>query len=277
MRKSPNMPQFLYPSTLLILLLATTTSVMLASPHSIQNLNIHFQRFVMRVVRDIGRHKSRKRRFETSEKYGLVAVLLHKDDSSIDAFLNESLSEEMDIVSLEELASATGPKTTREEDDDDPRLWIAVMGYVFDVSAGAKFYGVGGPYHGLTGRDATFALALGDLTLVDDKVVGRELTREADLAEARRWLEYFAGHDKYVRVGRLPNGIDPVVNLDLLVEQEINHAQNDHHVDDLDADDNADIIEKDANESKAEEKSVPKWHPKVPVEVGAKNCPGAVK
>ncbi|EEC43166.1 predicted protein, partial [Phaeodactylum tricornutum CCAP 1055/1] len=41
--------------------------------------------------------------------------------------------------------------------DDNPIL-IAVLGRVYDVSAGERFYGETGPYHVFAGRDVTYAL-----------------------------------------------------------------------------------------------------------------------
>eukprot|EP00834_Sanchytrium_tribonematis_P007565 NODE_704_length_4578_cov_0.780978.p5 type:complete len:129 gc:universal NODE_704_length_4578_cov_0.780978:2776-3162(+) len=38
-------------------------------------------------------------------------------------------------------------------------IYIAIKGKVYDVTSGKSFYGVDGPYGGLAGRDATFALA----------------------------------------------------------------------------------------------------------------------
>lgn len=42
---------------------------------------------------------------------------------------------------------------------DDPRVLMGVKGKVYDVSAGKKFYGPGGPYENFAGRDASRGLA----------------------------------------------------------------------------------------------------------------------
>lgn len=43
---------------------------------------------------------------------------------------------------------------------DDPKIFIAVKGTVFDVSAGRQFYGPSGPYSNFAGHDASRGLAL---------------------------------------------------------------------------------------------------------------------
>jgi len=232
----------------------------------------------MRIIRDIGRHKARKRRYEKSEKHGLITILLHNDDDSTQMILEEMLQDDsMDIITEEELSTARGGK-------EDPRLWLGVLGYVFDVSAGYKFYGEGGEYHSLTGRDATMALSRGDLSLKDeswDDVEGG--LGEKDMAEARRWLEYFVSHDKYVRVGRLPNKDDVMVDLDELLEKDIEEEE--EKIRDLsdegtttttttatDVEEDGKLVKGD-NKTGSDEKKPPEGHPNV-VGMQGMACPG---
>ena len=48
-------------------------------------------------------------------------------------------------------------------DGDDPSkpVYLALMGKVFDVSAGAKYYGKGGSYAYFSGKDASRAYITG--------------------------------------------------------------------------------------------------------------------
>merc|ERR1712071_135725 len=138
--------------------------------------------------------------------------------------------------------------------------WISVLGYVFDVRQGAKFYAKGGPYEMLAGRDATKALASGDLKIahdfstIEDEEKIEDPLNPNEIAEAQRWLEYFASHQKYKQVGRLPRVEDSFPNIDAIVNKE------------------AETDEKDEYEYIDEgEKTPPKWHPPVLDETA--DCP----
>jgi membrane-associated progesterone receptor component len=89
---------------------------------------------------------------------------------------------------------------------DDPRVYIAVAGGVFDVTSGAGFYGPGGSYSNFAGRDASRGLALGSF---DDDVlpsVDGPLDDLKDLTAGEKetlsgWVEHF--RRKYMLVGKL--------------------------------------------------------------------------
>jgi len=66
-------------------------------------------------------------------------------------------------------------------DLDAGKLRIAIKGLVYDVTAGASFYGPGGPYHMFAGRDASRALA-------------KLSFEEADLANPR--VDDLSAHEK---------------------------------------------------------------------------------
>ena len=48
-------------------------------------------------------------------------------------------------------------------------IYIGFDGYVYDVSAGAKFYGIGGTYHSIAGTDATAALHIFGGSIIREK------------------------------------------------------------------------------------------------------------
>lgn len=83
-------------------------------------------------------------------------------------------------------------------------IYVAVDGLVFDVSfGGVSFYGPGGPYAALAGRDASRALAVMKL---DEAVSGNtdlsDLT-EKQLQTMRDWAKTFREKKKYPIVGKL--------------------------------------------------------------------------
>ena len=80
-------------------------------------------------------------------------------------------------------------------------VYLALSGVVYDVSAGRAFYGPGGPYGKLAGRDATRAMAL--MSLDDDAI---ENPRVDDLTPAHHEaLEEWAGRlsAKYPVIGHI--------------------------------------------------------------------------
>jgi hypothetical protein len=203
-----------------------------------------YQMLVMRFVRDFGRMRARSR--VSGMEYALVPVLLGSDDSKYSFNVLKDLEENVEIISVEELANANG----RVIDDSSSSLWICILGHVFDVSAGMKFYAPGKPYHSLTGNDATLQLARGDLNikipLISDqrtKKYDYKILKDDEIDEARRWLEYFATHDKYIHIGRIGQND---FNMDDIVEKQLREESVNH-----------------VGES-SESTELPLWHPKVP-------------
>jgi membrane-associated progesterone receptor component len=86
----------------------------------------------------------------------------------------------------------------------DAGLFLAAKGRVFDVSAGAAFYGPGGGYHFFCGRDASRGLAKSslDVATLDERVAGdlSGLTEE-ELGVLDEWCAKFEA--KYPVVGTL--------------------------------------------------------------------------
>lgn len=114
----------------------------------------------------------------------------------------------------------------------------------------------------LAGRDATKALASGDLTVATDEYEEdyydyQKYLDKAEIDEARRWLEYFALHHKYKHVGRLPHALDSLVDIDAIVNKEMSNVDNN------DTSDVDDDIEEDEDYYYEEENKPPEWHPEV--------------
>ena len=255
-----------------------------------------YQRAMMRLVRDIGRIRARKG--QTGMNYALVPVLMGSDDGKDSLNIFKDLEKNEHIVTLEELVNADGRYNNDNEDDDIGeqvnKLWLCILGHVFDVSGGMKFYAPGKPYHILTGKDATVQLARGDLysttptpTLYnveeieiqnnnDDKLqvmqkihdnnnkktkrTYDEFLNDEELNEARRWLEYFATHDKYFHVGHIGENIG--LNIDDLVRKEIEQQQQQQQL----FNDVNDIVDVDPSDDPSSASSLepPAWHPKIP-------------
>ncbi|KAL5258036.1 hypothetical protein ACHWQZ_G012851 [Mnemiopsis leidyi] len=81
---------------------------------------------------------------------------------------------------------------------DNP--WVAVLGQIYDVTAGKRMYGSGGSYHFFAGKDGSRAYSTGqfdDEGLTDDL---KGMTAE-QIGEVYNWINIFS--KKYPFVGRL--------------------------------------------------------------------------
>lgn len=85
---------------------------------------------------------------------------------------------------------------------DETQLLIGILGRVYDVSSGERFYGPEGRYSLFAGHDITYALSTGCRTKECVEMKPDELT-EKDILEGKRWLSFFHMHDKYPLVGKL--------------------------------------------------------------------------
>lgn len=90
---------------------------------------------------------------------------------------------------------------------DDPRIYFAVRGRVFDVTAGKNFYGPGGPYENFAGRDASRGLACHSF---EEDMLTKDLEGplddlrdlgEEEMESLGGWEQQFLG--KYLVVGKL--------------------------------------------------------------------------
>ncbi|KAI5643605.1 cytochrome b5-like heme/Steroid binding domain-containing protein [Phthorimaea operculella] len=83
----------------------------------------------------------------------------------------------------------------------DGRVLLAVLGTIFDVTRGKRFYGPGGPYSAFAGRDATRGLATGQVAGSDKEYDDTSDLGPDEIASAKEWEEQF--REKYDIVGRL--------------------------------------------------------------------------
>ena len=76
------------------------------------------------------------------------------------------------------------------------------VGKVFDVSKGRKYYGKGGSYHMLAGKDASRAFGTGDFS--DTGLISDISDLNSQQLEAiDGWLKFYLEHDDYVYIGDL--------------------------------------------------------------------------
>ncbi|KAI8922755.1 cytochrome b5-like heme/steroid binding domain-containing protein [Entophlyctis helioformis] len=102
------------------------------------------------------------------------------------------------------------PEELAQYDGSDPNkpVYLAILGKVYDVTAGRSYYGKGGSYSFFSGKDATRAYITGcfDKDLTHDL---RGLT-DLEIKTLSTWTDFYEKHKKYFVVGRVNNPpIDP--------------------------------------------------------------------
>ncbi|KAL6944916.1 hypothetical protein ACO0QE_002358 [Hanseniaspora vineae] len=89
---------------------------------------------------------------------------------------------------------------------DDPRIFIAIKGNVYDCTKGRQFYGPSGPYNNFAGHDASRGLALNSFEIEHVKEWHEPIDDLKDLTDKERtalddWEAHFK--NKYTLVGQL--------------------------------------------------------------------------
>jgi membrane-associated progesterone receptor component len=186
-----------------------------------------FDRFVMGIVRDVGRYKARKRRFQNTDK-SLMATLLHQDNPLDDLRLTSADDEDesnLPMYTLDELLEFG------DGSEEGRPLLLAIFGRVYDVTAGKRFYGPMGPYADFAGRDVTYSLCTGCRTpeCLADSV--QNVKDESMLLEGKRWLSFFHLHDKYPLVGKLEDSNYLAELMKELINEELNKPKPDGSID----------------------------------------------
>eukprot|EP00967_Tisochrysis_lutea_P155531 scaffold311526_cov26-Tisochrysis_lutea.AAC.1 len=98
------------------------------------------------------------------------------------------------LFTAEELAVYNG--------ENGQKIYLAILGDVFDVSTGAQHYAKGRAYHHMAGRDSSRSFTTGDANGVGrtddiDNLSTDELSAVAD------WHGFFVNHEVYTRVGKV--------------------------------------------------------------------------
>jgi hypothetical protein len=164
--------------------------------------------FFMKFFRDLGRYKAIKRRLAGQgggdggkESKGLLAFLASEEDPLQGLLdLDAEKEDELHLITY----SLSDLFHYGNHDSEGGSILLGVLGRVYDVTEGDKYYGPMGTYGGFAGHDITYALATGckALTCVETDWTAIELTEE-QLLEAKKWLSFFHLHDKYPLVGKV--------------------------------------------------------------------------
>lgn len=80
---------------------------------------------------------------------------------------------------------------------DDQKIYLAIKGYVYDVSSNAKSYGPGKSYNKLVAKDSTRLLGLNKLVMPENDVNDQKQTWDTDdftekqHETVNKWVEFF--------------------------------------------------------------------------------------
>jgi len=84
---------------------------------------------------------------------------------------------------------------------EDGRVLVGVLGKIYDVTKGKRFYGPGGPYSGFSGRDASRGLATFNVNAITDEYDDLSDLKPSEIEQVREWELQFS--EKYDLVGKL--------------------------------------------------------------------------
>ena len=98
----------------------------------------------------------------------------------------------------------TASELSQYDGRDGGPIYLAILGDVFDVSTGRKYYGQQGGYSVFAGRDGSRAFITGCFDEQGAVPDVRGLS-ERELDSLRRWRDFYAEHDTYRYVGKILN------------------------------------------------------------------------
>lgn len=101
----------------------------------------------------------------------------------------------------------------------DGRVCVGVLGKIYDVTKGKRFYGPGGPYAGFAGRDASRGLATFSVDAITDEYDDLLDLKASEIEQVREWELQFS--EKYDFIGKLIKpGEEPTFYSDASSEEE---------------------------------------------------------
>jgi len=101
----------------------------------------------------------------------------------------------------------------------DGRVCVGVLGKIYDVTKGKRFYGPGGPYAGFAGRDASRGLATFSVDAITDEYDDLLDLKASEIEQVREWELQFS--EKYDFIGKLIKpGEEPTFYSDASSEDE---------------------------------------------------------
>lgn len=82
------------------------------------------------------------------------------------------------------------------------KIYLSVLGMVYDVSKGPQYYAEGSGYHIFAGRDGAVPFVTGTFT-EEEAAKSTDELNDSQLIQLKSWDEFYRGEEKYPLVGRV--------------------------------------------------------------------------
>lgn len=111
---------------------------------------------------------------------------------AVKTYFNLPAENTQHLLTAEELATYNG--------EDGKPLYLSIIGQVYDVTKGARFYGKGETYHVFVGRDNSRSFVSGNLEEADisDNVIPMT---QAEFRSLNHWAQFYK--KEYTKIGKL--------------------------------------------------------------------------
>ncbi|EGV62099.1 cytochrome b5 [Yamadazyma tenuis ATCC 10573] len=124
---------------------------------------------------------------------------------------NQEIEQYNTSVDINKLPMFTRPELAAYDGSHKPEIYLAIRGFVYDVTSNPKNYGPGKSYHKLVGRDVTRLLGLNKLVIRKDGDEAVDTWSTDDFSDKQhqavdKWIQFFR---KRYRVVGLVVGHDP--------------------------------------------------------------------
>lgn len=101
--------------------------------------------------------------------------------------------EKIPLLQIEELQKYNG-KVKGE------KIYLSILGDVYDVTKGAEYYAEGAGYHGFAGRDAAVPFVTGVFT-EEESQKSTDVLKDGELYGMKTWVDFYRNEERYPFLG----------------------------------------------------------------------------
>lgn len=82
------------------------------------------------------------------------------------------------------------------------KIYVSVLGLVYDVTEGERYYGEAAPYHIFAGRDGAVPFVTGNFT-EEEAAKSTDVLSDMELHQLKSWDDFYKGEKRYPLIGKL--------------------------------------------------------------------------